>query len=195
MRRRYSRRSMTRSPPMRSTVPMSWCRPRCIATRPCRCCSRQAGAAGKAARANGADCAALLDAAATAGAPIGVNQNFVHHPAFARLRGLVAARALGKPNFIGCVYNVPLRQLAARQFGHWMFTAPVNLLLEQAVHPLSQISGPRRHDRRRCGAGGTGDRDRARRRVPRQPRCIARRAPICRRSFALRSGSPFRSGR
>ena len=46
----------------------------------------------------------------------------------------------GKPNFVDCVYNVPLRQLAARQFGHWMFAAPVNLLLEQAVHPLSQIA-------------------------------------------------------
>jgi predicted dehydrogenase/nucleoside-diphosphate-sugar epimerase len=90
--------------------------------------------------ATSSDAAALLEAAAQSGAPIGVNQNFVHHPAFARLRRLVAARTLGKPNFVGCVYNVPLRQLAARQFGHWMFAAPVNLLLEQAVHPLSQIA-------------------------------------------------------
>ena len=72
--------------------------------------------------------------------PVGVNQNFLHHPAFVRLRDLVAARSLGKPNFVGCIYNVPLRQLAARQFGHWMFATPVNLLLEQAVHPLSQIA-------------------------------------------------------
>lgn len=90
--------------------------------------------------ANGTDCAALLDAAACSGASIGVNQNFLYHPAFARLRNLVATRALGKPNFVNCFYNVPLRQLAARQFGHWMFAAPVNLLLEQAVHPLSQIA-------------------------------------------------------
>ena len=90
--------------------------------------------------ASGAECASLLEAAAQSGAPVGVNQNFLHHPAFVRLRDLVAARRLGKPNFIGCIYNVPLRQLAARQFGHWMFTAPVNLLLEQAVHPLSQIA-------------------------------------------------------
>jgi len=90
--------------------------------------------------ASGADCAVLLDAAACSGAPIGVNQNFLHHPAFARLRNLVVTRGLGKPNFVGCIYNVALRQLAARQFGHWMFDAPVNLLLEQAVHPLSQIA-------------------------------------------------------
>ena len=40
---------------------------------------------------------------------------------------------------MSCIYNVPLRQIA-RQFGHWMFAAPGNLLLEQAVHPLSQIA-------------------------------------------------------
>ena len=96
--------------------------------------------------ATGADCAVLLDAAAQSGAPVGVNQNFLHHPAFVRLRDLVAARSLGKPNFVGCIYNVPLRQLAARQFGHWMFAAPVNLLLEQAVHPLSQIAALAGHD-------------------------------------------------
>ena len=90
--------------------------------------------------ATGADCAALLETAARSAAALGVNQNFLHHPAFARLRRLVAARSLGKPNFVGCIYNVPLRQLAAGQLGHWMFSAPVNLLLEQAVHPLSQIA-------------------------------------------------------
>jgi predicted dehydrogenase/nucleoside-diphosphate-sugar epimerase len=70
---------------------------------------------------------------------LGVNQNFIFHPAFARLRNIVDSRALGKPNFVTCIYNVPLRQLAAGQFGHWMFLAPGNILLEQAVHPLSQL--------------------------------------------------------
>jgi predicted dehydrogenase/nucleoside-diphosphate-sugar epimerase len=90
--------------------------------------------------ASGEACAALLEAAERTGTPLGVNQNFVHHPAFARLRRLIESHALGRPNFIGCIYNVPLRQLAARQFGHWMFRAPVNILLEQAVHPLSQLA-------------------------------------------------------
>lgn len=90
-----------------------------------------------------AQCASLL--AAASAAPLGVNQNFVYHPAFVRLRALLDARALGRPSFVDCLYNVPLRQMAARQFGHWMFRAPGNILLEQAVHPLSQIvalSGP-----------------------------------------------------
>ena len=36
-------------------------------------------------------------------------------------------------------FNVPLRQLGAKQFSHWMFQRPENLFLEQGVHPLSQI--------------------------------------------------------
>ena len=35
---------------------------------------------------------------------------------------------------------MPLRQLATGQFGHWMFREPVNILLEQAVHPLSLLA-------------------------------------------------------
>jgi predicted dehydrogenase/nucleoside-diphosphate-sugar epimerase len=95
--------------------------------------------------ASSAECDALLAAAARGNATLGVNQNFVRHPAFARLRALVDARAYGPPRAVSVLYNVPLRQLAARQFGHWMFATPGNLLLEQAVHPLSQIlvlSGP-----------------------------------------------------
>jgi nucleoside-diphosphate-sugar epimerase/predicted dehydrogenase len=95
--------------------------------------------------ASAADCTALLAAAARGGATLGVNQNFIRHPAFARLRALVDSRACGPLRFLSVLYNVPLRQLAARQFGHWMFSAPQNIFLEQAVHPLSQIlvlSGP-----------------------------------------------------
>ncbi len=87
-----------------------------------------------------AQCAALIEAAATSGTTIGVNQNFVHHPAFARLRAMMNAGSLGRPRSVSCIYNAALRQMASRQFGHWMFHAPLNILLEQAVHPLSQIA-------------------------------------------------------
>ena len=87
-----------------------------------------------------AECAALLEAAQRGGARLGVNQNFVHHPAFIRLRRKLGSGALGRPRFVSCVYNAALRQLQARQFGHWMFQAPGNILLEQAVYPLSQIA-------------------------------------------------------
>ena len=85
-------------------------------------------------------CARLLESSAASGAALGVNQNFVHHPALVRLRARLASGSIGRPRSVQCVYNVGLRQMAARQFGHWMFDAPANLLLEQAVHPLSQIA-------------------------------------------------------
>jgi len=97
-----------------------------------------------------AECGTLLEAAQRCGARLGVNQNFVYHPAFVGLRRAVEAGALGRPRFVSCLYNVALRQLQARQFGHWMFRAPGNILLEQAVHPLSQIvalAGPVRQVR------------------------------------------------
>ena len=86
-----------------------------------------------------ATCAALTASAEAAGVALGVNQNFIYHPAFLRLRKLLADGRLGRVNFVSCLYNVPLRQLQARQFGHWMFQAPGNILLEQAVHPLSHL--------------------------------------------------------
>ncbi|MGE5548715.1 MAG: NAD-dependent epimerase/dehydratase family protein [Solirubrobacterales bacterium] len=86
-----------------------------------------------------AECEQVLAAATKGAAMVGVSQNFVHHPAFARLRAAVEAGAMGPPRLVSCVFNVPLRQMAARQFGHWMFAEPLNILLEQAVHPLSQI--------------------------------------------------------
>jgi predicted dehydrogenase/nucleoside-diphosphate-sugar epimerase len=85
------------------------------------------------------DCAALQDAAASAGVALGVNQNFVFHPAQTLLKAAIRANKIGPVRHVSVVYNMPLRQLDAGQLGHWMFAEPRNLLLEQAVHPLSQI--------------------------------------------------------
>lgn len=81
----------------------------------------------------------LVESALEKGVIIGVNQNFVHHPAFVRLRQALDTGEIGNARFVCCTYHVPLRQLAASQFGNWMFDAPGNILLEQAVHPLSQM--------------------------------------------------------
>jgi predicted dehydrogenase/putative NADH-flavin reductase len=86
-----------------------------------------------------AEAQSLCQAARDAGVTLGVNQNFVCHPAFAPLARAIAAGELGPVRFVSCIYHMPLRQLAARQFGHWMFREPGNILLEQTVHPLSQI--------------------------------------------------------
>lgn len=99
-------------------------------------------------------CETLVAAAGRTGATLGVNQNFVFHPAFSQLRREVSAGRYGPLRFVDCVYNMPLRQLAARQFGHWMFDTPGNLLLEQCVHPMSQIialAGPVRQVRALAG--------------------------------------------
>ncbi|HEY2132916.1 MAG TPA: Gfo/Idh/MocA family oxidoreductase [Acetobacteraceae bacterium] len=84
-------------------------------------------------------CARLVQISAASDTALGVNQNFVHHPAFTRLRALLVRGALGRPKFVSCIYNAPLRQLATGHFGHRMFQSSGNSLLEQAVHPLSQI--------------------------------------------------------
>lgn len=89
--------------------------------------------------ASGADCAALNAAAAASGARLAVNQNMVFLPAHLALKRRIADGSLGRLRHLIAVFNVPLRQLGAGQVGHWMFRRPVNILLEQAVHPLSQI--------------------------------------------------------
>jgi predicted dehydrogenase/nucleoside-diphosphate-sugar epimerase len=86
-----------------------------------------------------AQCRELIAAAREASTGLGVNQNFVHHPAFARLRSALSKGLFGQPRYAECIYHAPLRQMASRQFGHWMFMQPGNILLEQAVHPLSQL--------------------------------------------------------
>ena len=88
-----------------------------------------------------ADCEMLTALAAEKGVVLGINQNFVFHPAYrAARRILLDERRLGPIRSLHVTFNVPLRQLGARQFGHWMLQEPVNILLEQAVHPLSQIA-------------------------------------------------------
>lgn len=86
-----------------------------------------------------AECDQLGRAAGLSGALIGVNQNLAFNPAYLALKQTVESGRLGRPRYLSCVYEAPLRQLSARQFGHWMFREPLNILLEQAVHPLSQI--------------------------------------------------------
>ena len=141
--------------------------------------------------ASSAECATLTAAAARSGAALGVNQNFVFHPAFVRLRRLLESGVLGRPHSVSCVYNVPLRQMATRQFGHWMFREPRNILLEQAVHPLSQIvalAGPVRDVQALAGSGG---RDRAGRAISIRRWTRPCAASACRRSFAFAVGQSF----
>lgn len=85
------------------------------------------------------DCQALLDAAAKSGASLRINHNFVYHPAYLRLKKQIESGQYGKLRAVQMRFAAPLRQMAAKQFGHWMFDSPRNLLMEQVVHPLSLI--------------------------------------------------------
>jgi nucleoside-diphosphate-sugar epimerase/predicted dehydrogenase len=85
------------------------------------------------------ECDALMAAAAAGGAALQVNHNFVFHPAHLAAKRRLADGRIGTIRHVIVHFNLPLRQLAARQLSHWMFDEPKNLLLEQAVHPLSQI--------------------------------------------------------
>jgi predicted dehydrogenase/nucleoside-diphosphate-sugar epimerase len=73
------------------------------------------------------------------GLPLGVNHNNVWHPAFARLLDHVKAGKVGKVEHARVCLSVPLAQLDAGDFSHWMFRSPENIVFEAAPHPLSQL--------------------------------------------------------
>ncbi|WP_445229246.1 NAD-dependent epimerase/dehydratase family protein [Duganella rhizosphaerae] len=81
----------------------------------------------------------MLAAAESGNAVLGVNQNFIFHPALLKFRDMLDAGHFGRVRFVSLVVAVPLAQLKSRQFGHWMFERPSNIILEQMVHPLSQL--------------------------------------------------------
>lgn len=81
----------------------------------------------------------LHDLAGRLGLPLGVNHNNVHHPAFARLLEHVRAGRVGRVEHVRVCLSVPLAQLEAGDFSHWMFRSPENIVFEQAPHPLSQL--------------------------------------------------------
>lgn len=86
-----------------------------------------------------ADARELQRLAGERGLPLGVNHNNVHHPAFTRLVEHVRAGRIGRLEHVQVCFNMPLAQLEAGDFSHWMFRAPGNIVFEQAPHPLSQL--------------------------------------------------------
>jgi predicted dehydrogenase/nucleoside-diphosphate-sugar epimerase len=81
----------------------------------------------------------LAKLAAARGIPLGVNHNNLHHPAFTRLLDWVKAGKAGRVEHVRICLSVPLAQLDAGDFSHWMFRSPENIVFEQAPHPISQL--------------------------------------------------------
>lgn len=86
-----------------------------------------------------ADARELQALADRLGLPLGVNHNNVWHPAFIRLLDHVRADRIGRVEHVRVCLSVPLAQLEAGDFSHWMFRSPENIIFEQAPHPLSQL--------------------------------------------------------
>lgn len=87
-----------------------------------------------------ADCEALLRAAEAGGACLAVNQTMTYHPTFRALERVIASNELGPLHHLVCVWNAPFSLLRTRQFHHWVFRSPENVVLEQAIHPLSMVA-------------------------------------------------------
>ena len=81
----------------------------------------------------------LAALAAERGVPLGVNHNHVFQPAFERLVERVEAGEIGTVEHVQVTWSVPLMQLDAEQYAHWMFRSPRNIVYEQGPHPLSQV--------------------------------------------------------
>jgi predicted dehydrogenase/nucleoside-diphosphate-sugar epimerase len=86
-----------------------------------------------------ADARELQELADRLGLPLGVNHNNIWHPAFVRLLDHVRADRIGRVEHVRVCLSVPLAQLEAGDFSHWMFRSPENIIFEQAPHPLSQL--------------------------------------------------------
>jgi nucleoside-diphosphate-sugar epimerase/predicted dehydrogenase len=85
------------------------------------------------------DARSLAQLADDRGLPLGVNHNHVFQPAFTRLMQQVKAGDIGAVEHVQVTWSVPLMQLDAEQYSHWMFRSPRNILYEQGPHPLSQL--------------------------------------------------------
>ncbi len=86
-----------------------------------------------------ADARQLAARAQELGLVVGANHNNVHHPSFTRMLERIRAGEIGHVEHVQCTLSVPLAQLDAGDFAHWMFREPRNIVYEQAVHPLGQI--------------------------------------------------------
>jgi len=85
------------------------------------------------------DVTTLTALASERGLPLGVNHNAAFAPAFRSVLERVRSGAIGRVEHVQITLAVPLRQLDAGDFAHWMFRAPRNIVFEQAPHPFAQV--------------------------------------------------------
>ncbi|MFT4647745.1 MAG: putative dehydrogenase/nucleoside-diphosphate-sugar epimerase [Glaciecola sp.] len=88
---------------------------------------------------NSADALMLAELAEKKNLPLVVNHNNVFHPSFQKMLERIEAGEIGRVQHVQVTLSVPLAQLDANDYTHWMFRTPRNIVFEQAVHPLSQM--------------------------------------------------------
>ena len=81
----------------------------------------------------------LQSLAKARGLTLGVNHNALFHPAFQNVLTRVRNGEIGRVEHVRVCLSVPLRQLDAGDFSHWMFRSPRNIIFEQAPHPFAQL--------------------------------------------------------
>jgi len=81
----------------------------------------------------------LAELAAERGRRLGVNHSQLFHPSFVELEARISAGEIGPVEHVASLATLPLRQLSARQYRHWMFQHPQNILFEAGPHPFSLI--------------------------------------------------------
>lgn len=86
-----------------------------------------------------ADAATLRELAEARDVVLGVNHNAVFHPAFQGLLERLRSGEIGRVEHVRVCLSVPLRQLDAGDFSHWMFREPRNIIFEQCPHPFAQL--------------------------------------------------------
>ena len=86
-----------------------------------------------------ADAQELKNQAQAKDLTLAVNHNNVFHPAFRRLVARIDAGEIGRVLHVHTQLAMPIAQLDAEQYSHWMFRAERNIIFEQGVHPISQV--------------------------------------------------------
>lgn len=87
------------------------------------------------------DCQRLVSLSKSKNLSIGINHNYLYHPAYQKMLKDLQSRRIGRLQHVIIVNNMPLRQLSTKDFSHWMFQDPRNIIFEQGPHPFSMIYG------------------------------------------------------
>jgi nucleoside-diphosphate-sugar epimerase/predicted dehydrogenase len=86
-----------------------------------------------------AECETLLAQADLAGLRVGVNHNFLFHPAYVKLREAIRGGMVGPLDRVAVTWAMELPQLRTGPFDLWLFRDPLHVLLELGSHIVAAL--------------------------------------------------------